>query len=117
MPESPTKAAPPQVTGLRDLQTGRGPVRHCKIVGTLGPSSSEEKVLRELIEAGLDICRLNFSHGTHELHRKNLELVRRLARETGRHVAILQDLQGPKIRTGKMLGDAVELVGDQTYTL
>ena len=60
---SPNKSAYPTVSGLRDFQTApHGQVRHCKIVGTLGPASSSEKVLRELIEAGLDIARLNFSH-------------------------------------------------------
>jgi pyruvate kinase len=112
------KTAFSAVSGLRDFQVAaEGGVRHCKIVGTLGPASSDETVLRQLIEAGLDIARLNFSHGSHEQHRKNLETVRRLARETGRHVAILQDLQGPKIRAGKLLGDAIELIQDRTYTL
>ena len=81
----------PMVEGLRDFQENRGTVRHCKIVGTLGPSSSNEKTLRELIEAGIDIVRLNFSHGTHEQHKSNIDLVRRLSKEAGRHVAILQD--------------------------
>jgi pyruvate kinase len=105
------------ITGLRDFQSQGKRVRHCKIVGTLGPASSEEGVLRELIEAGLNIARLNFSHGTHEQHRKNIETVRRLARESGRHVALLQDLQGPKIRVGKILGDGVDIITGKTYAL
>jgi pyruvate kinase len=110
--------ASPTIAGLKGFQRGRnGRPRHCKIVGTLGPSSSDEKVLRELVEAGLDIARLNFSHGSHETHRKNIELVRRISRETGRHVSILQDLQGPKIRVGKVLGEGVELVKGQSYAL
>ena len=112
-----TSPSPQLANGLRDLRLAEGPVRHCKIVGTLGPASSDETVLRQLIEAGLDICRLNFSHGTHETHRKNIELVRRLSREAGRQVSLLQDLQGPKIRVGKILGDALELVQGRTYTL
>src|SRR5437870_5386732 len=118
MPEP--SAAPPKslpVTGLREMQAAGGAVRHCKIVGTLGPASSDEKVLAELIAAGLDIARLNFSHGTHDQHRKNIDLIRRLAREAGRRVALLQDLQGPKIRVGKILGDGVELQAGQSYTL
>lgn len=103
--------------GLKDFQVESRPVRHCKIVGTLGPASSDETVLRQLIEAGLDIARVNFSHGTHDTHRKNIEMVRRLARESGRSVAILQDLQGPKIRAGKLLNDKMELVNGKTYTL
>jgi pyruvate kinase len=103
--------------GLSVFKGDHTAIRHCKIVGTLGPASSNEKTLRELIETGLDIARLNFSHGTHETHRKNIEMVRRIARECGRHVALLQDLQGPKIRTGKILGEKQELVQGETYTL
>lgn len=115
-PTSNLNAAFPTVTGLKGLQ-GKGRARHCKIIGTLGPSSSNEETLRQLIEAGLDICRLNFSHGSHDTHRKNLEMVRRLARESGRHVSILQDLQGPKIRVGKILGEGIQLQNGATYTL
>jgi pyruvate kinase len=96
---------------------GPDAIRHCKIVGTLGPASSNEKILRELIEAGLNIARLNFSHGDYETHKKNIELVRRLSKETGRPVGILQDLQGPKIRCGKLLGAGLDLKRGQTYTL
>ncbi len=105
------------LSGLSDFQKVDGAVRHCKIIGTLGPSSSNEKTLRELIEAGLDIARLNFSHGTHEVHKKNLEMVRSIAAECGRQVSVLQDLQGPKIRVGKILGDGIELQQNKTYTL
>ena len=114
------KTSLPVVPGLKDFQESKatqGQVRHCKIVGTLGPASSEESVLKELIESGLNIARLNFSHGTHEMHRRNLELVRRLSRETGRHVAVLQDLQGPKIRVGKMPEGGVDLKRGDLYTL
>lgn len=107
----------PVVEGLRDFQEDRGAVRHCKIVGTLGPASSNEQTLRELIDAGLDIVRCNFSHGTHEQHRNNIEMVRRLSREAGRHVAILQDLQGPKIRTGKMQGEGMRIKAGEEYIL
>jgi pyruvate kinase len=105
------------LTGLKAFQSSKGRPRHCKIVGTLGPASSDEKVLKQLIEAGLDIARLNFSHGSHEQHKKNLEMVRRLAQECGRHVAILQDLQGPKIRVGKVLGEFIEVKNGHSYTL
>jgi pyruvate kinase len=91
--------------------------RHCKIVGTLGPASSDENTIRELIRAGLDIARLNFSHGEHSTHYNNIQMIRRIAQEEGRNVAILQDLQGPKIRCGKLLGDAIELKRDDRYTL
>lgn len=101
--------------GLKNLSGER--TRHCKIVGTLGPSSSDEETLRQLIEEGLDIARLNFSHGTHEQHRKNIELVRKISRDLGRQVSLLQDLQGPKIRAGKLLGDRLEVVTGRTYIL
>jgi len=91
--------------------------RHCKIIGTLGPASSSEEVLRELIEAGLNLVRLNFSHGDHSTHLKNIELVRRLAKETGKTVGILQDLQGPKIRCGKLIGDKMAISIGASYKL
>lgn len=91
--------------------------RHCKIVGTLGPASSSEEVIRQLIHAGLNIARLNFSHGEHATHAKNIETIRRIAKETGRQVAILQDLQGPKIRCGKLLKEPVEIKSGEKYDL
>jgi pyruvate kinase len=75
-------------------------MRHTKIIATLGPSSSEPAQLAALIEAGADIFRLNFSHGTHEEHAARIRAVRQAADAAGRQVAILQDLSGPKIRTG-----------------
>jgi pyruvate kinase len=92
-------------------------IRHCKIIGTLGPSSSSEEVLRELVNAGLNIARLNFSHGDHEFHKKNIELVRKVSADTGHPIAILQDLQGPKIRCGKLLNGGIEIKRGETYTL
>ena len=91
--------------------------RHCKIVATLGPASSDEATLRQLFDAGIDIARLNFSHGAHETHLQNIEMIRRLSRETGKNVAILQDLQGPKIRVGQLLGDQMELHNGEIYRL
>ncbi|MCX5970575.1 MAG: pyruvate kinase [Coprothermobacterota bacterium] len=86
-------------------------MRRTKIVATLGPASDSEETLRGLIRGGVDVVRLNFSHGCVEEHQARLELVRRLAAEEGRAVAILQDLQGPKIRTGRLVGGGpVQLV-------
>lgn len=85
-------------------------MQRVKIVGTLGPTSSDPVMIRKLIDAGLDVVRLNFSHGDHETHRRTYEIVREQARAAGQHVAILADLCGPKIRAGKMEGGAVELV-------
>lgn len=92
-------------------------VRHTKIIGTLGPSSSTPEIQKELIEAGLNIARLNFSHGDHETHLKNIESIRRISKELGKTVAILQDLQGPKIRVGKLLDDRMTLEKGRTYSL
>ena len=79
-------------------------MRRTKIIATLGPASASDAVIRELITAGVDVVRLNFSHGTHDGHAAVIEKVRRAAKETGRIVALLQDLSGPKIRIGKLRG-------------
>jgi pyruvate kinase len=84
--------------------------RRTKIVCTLGPSSSDEPTIRGLVEAGMDVARLNFSHGTHTHHREVIRLVREAAKDAGKTIPILQDLQGPKIRVGQMRDDGVELV-------
>ncbi|MEM9696818.1 MAG: pyruvate kinase, partial [Myxococcota bacterium] len=78
------------------------PVKNTKIVCTLGPASNRPEVLDELIAAGMDVARLNFSHGSHEDHKKTYEAVRAASKRAGRPVAILQDLQGPKIRVGQL---------------
>lgn len=87
-------------------------MRHTKIVATLGPASDSEERLRQLIEAGLDVVRLNFSHGTHAEHAERIVRVRSVAKAVGRPVAILQDLQGPKIRTGELTSDIPVLLKD-----
>ncbi len=79
-------------------------MRHTKIVATLGPSSSSPDVIAQLVDAGVDVFRLNFSHGTHERHAEALRHVRAAADRAGRTVAVLQDLSGPKIRTGPLVG-------------
>jgi pyruvate kinase len=76
--------------------------RHTKIIATVGPASSNPAVLERLIAAGVDVFRLNFSHGTQDLHATVFDQVRAAAARAGRHVAILQDLSGPKIRTGRL---------------
>lgn len=77
-------------------------VRRAKIVCTLGPSTRSEGVLRDLMRLGMDVARLNFSHGTHREHARSIGLLRRIAAQEGRSICILQDLQGPKIRTGTL---------------
>jgi pyruvate kinase len=91
--------------------------RLTKIVATLGPASDNEPVLRELISAGLDVARLNFSHGTHESHGKIIDLLRELSTEMDKPVTILQDLQGPKLRVGVLPDEGIELVADQRLHL
>lgn len=85
------------------------PKRKTKIVATLGPASNSPEVIRQLIEAGMNVARLNFSHGTHEEHSRVLEIVRAEAAKLGTHVAVFQDLCGPKVRIGKLENDEVIL--------
>lgn len=88
--------------------------RKAKIVATLGPSSQEESIFRDMVAAGLDVARLNFSHGTYNDHGKAISMVRKVSEETGKSIAILQDLQGPKIRIGEVPGGSIDLsVGDK----
>jgi pyruvate kinase len=88
-----------------------------KIVATIGPGSCAPAVLRKLIEVGVDVFRLNFSHGTHDEHSAVLADIRTLSRELGQHVAILQDLCGPKIRLGPIPGDEVACALGEEFTL
>lgn len=83
--------------------------RHVKIVTTIGPATNNREALKKLIAAGMNVARLNFSHGTHEDHVKVINDIRSLSAELLAPVAILQDLQGPKIRVGKMKNGAMEL--------
>src|SRR5690348_18014604 len=78
--------------------------RHAKIVCTLGPATDNSEVLAALLNAGMDIARLNFSHGSHSEHARRLRMLRKVSNECGRAVAVMQDLQGPKIRTGPLEG-------------
>lgn len=91
-------------------------MRHTRIIATLGPSTSEPATIRALVDSGVDIFRLNFSHGTHESHAALVTAVRAAAAAAGRFVAILQDLPGPKIRIGR-LREAVMLLPGSTLRL
>jgi pyruvate kinase len=91
--------------------------RRTKIVATLGPASSDAKTLARMIEAGLDVVRMNFSHGTADEHRKRVELVRLLARKAGRAVGVLVDLQGPKIRIGRFKDGKILLKAGERFVL
>jgi len=92
-------------------------LRRTKIVATLGPACSDPKVLDQLIEAGVDVVRLNFSHGKPEEHIQRAELVRSIARTRGRAVGVLVDLQGPKIRIGKFKDGKVTLKDGDRFVL
>ncbi|MGH8872010.1 MAG: pyruvate kinase [Acidimicrobiia bacterium] len=83
--------------------------RHTKIIATLGPAVASEARIRALIEAGIDVARLNFSHGDHELHQALAGWVRAASKETGKTVALMQDIQGPKLRVGEFADGAVTL--------
>src|SRR5947209_19742667 len=92
--------------------------RRAKIVATLGPSCSSIDVFRQLVRAGLDVARLNFSHGTHAQKAELIRMVRTVAQEEGKPICILADLQGPKIRNGKLKGHKpVQLVAGKRTTL
>jgi pyruvate kinase len=91
--------------------------RQTKIVATLGPASSSAERLRELFLAGVDVFRLNFSHGSHEDHAARVRLIRDLEAETGRPIAIMADLQGPKLRIGTFAEGAVRLTAGQNFRL
>jgi pyruvate kinase len=92
-------------------------MRRTKIVATIGPASRDLETLTRMAAAGMDVARLNFSHGDREMHAENAELVRRAAAAAGRQVAILQDLPGPKIRIGRLENDTVELKPGETLVL
>ena len=77
--------------------------RRAKIVATLGPSCSSTDMFRQLVRAGLDVARLNFSHGSHEQKAELIRMVRQVAKEEGKPICVLADLQGPKIRTGRLV--------------
>jgi pyruvate kinase len=91
--------------------------RRAKIVATIGPSCNTEAVLSHLFEAGIDVARLNFSHGTHDDHAKNIALIRKLSDKYKKPVTILQDLQGPKLRVGNLPEHGINLVANQTIVL
>jgi pyruvate kinase len=90
-------------------------LRHAKIVCTLGPATDDVKAIGALIDAGMDVARLNFSHGTHEEHARRMASLREESRARGKPIAVMQDLQGPKIRTGR--GLPAQIAEGQEVTL
>jgi pyruvate kinase len=94
----------------------RGLFNKTKIVATIGPATQDEDVLKRIIQAGVDVCRLNFSHGSHDAHLLVIERIRKINKELGTHVSILMDLQGPKLRIGKVDGE-IQLIDGQIITV
>src|SRR5512132_204421 len=92
-------------------------IRSTKIVATLGPASSDPAVLERMVRSGVDVVRLNFSHGTADDHLARATLVKEISRKTGRTVGIMCDLQGPKIRVGKFKDGKVNLEKGQNFVL
>ena len=123
-PQTPKTEAKNTMTPVAPLMVAAAPppvaerARRAKIVATLGPSCSTPEVFRALVRAGLDVARLNFSHGSHEQKAELIRMVRNVAREEGKPICILADLQGPKIRTGKLKDHKpVQLVAGKRLTI
>jgi len=92
-------------------------MKKTKIVATMGPASANYDTLKEMLIEGTNVCRLNFSHGSHEDHIETMKIIRQLNKELGFHVAILADLQGPKLRIGEVENNGVELIAGKEITI
>lgn len=92
-------------------------LRRTKVVATLGPATDDPKILQGMVRAGLDVARFNMSHGTHEEHRRRLELLRQAEQETGRQVAVMWDTRGPEIRLGAFAEGRAELLDGELFAL
>lgn len=95
----------------------KGLINRTKIVATIGPASSSEEMLKKIIQNGVNVCRLNFSHGSHQDHKDVIERIRRVDEILGTHTAILGDLQGPKIRIGEVENNHIDLVDGHEFTI
>lgn len=84
-------------------------MRKTKIVCTLGPATNDKEIIKEVVEAGMDVARMNFSHGDHAEHKQRMDMVKAAEKETGKTVGIMLDTKGPEIRTGEMKGDKIQL--------
>lgn len=104
-----------QTAALTEVESSL--LNRCKIVGTLGPSSNDPETIERLILAGLNIVRLNFSHGNHDIHGESIRTIREISSRLQKPVAILQDLQGPKIRVGTLTGDQMTIEAGKSYFL
>jgi len=92
-------------------------LRKTKIIATIGPASEEVETLKKMLEADMNVARLNFSHGSHEEHRRRIENLRQAAREAGKLLAIMLDTKGPEIRTGRLASGPVKLEAGQRFVL
>ncbi len=92
-------------------------MRKAKIICTLGPASDSKEVIEGLVQAGMNVARLNFSHGTHEEHRQRVQRIRAVSKKLGVPVAILQDVQGPKVRLGRFEGGQLMVTAGDTVTV
>ena len=88
-----------------------------KIIATIGPSSDKELILEKLISLGVDGARLNFSHGSHQEHGRTISLIRKIEKKLNKHIAIIVDVQGPKIRIGNLPETGIELKTGQEITI
>ncbi len=91
--------------------------RKTKIVATLGPASSTHEMIKKLFEAGADVFRLNFSHGTHADHQERVQMIRAVEKEVGRPIGIFADLQGPKLRLGAFKDGGIDIEKGMRFTL
>ncbi|MDR2667413.1 MAG: pyruvate kinase [Holosporales bacterium] len=105
------------VASTASLRSGIFTIRKTKVVATLGPASSSEDMIRRLIAAGVNVFRLNFSHGTHETHKNNASIIRKIEVEIGTKLTIMADLQGPKIRIGAFENGKILLKTGDVFTL
>src|SRR5476651_1638832 len=92
-------------------------LRKAKIVATLGPSSSSSEMISTLFSAGVDVFRLNFSHGSHEVHQQTVNIIRALQKTMDRPIGILMDLQGPKLRVGSFVNGQATLKPKSAFRL
>ncbi len=92
-------------------------MKKTKIICTVGPTTDDESIIKQLIENGMNAARLNFSHGSHEEHKKRIDMVKKIRQELGQHIAIILDTKGPEIRTGNFESGTVELVEGTEFTI
>ena len=98
------------------LETLENNFRYTKIVATIGPSSESYENLRKCIDAGVNVCRFNFSHGSHEEHKRKFDNIKRIEKETGKKIGIIADIQGPKLRIGRFKNEEEVLDNGQIFT-